>query len=114
MPLRILIITCATPVVIREPPDAPTTNLMVPSLLIAITGAMEDMGRFPGRMKLLGDGGRPKKFVALGCEKSSISLLNMIPVRLPRTLEPKLDKYNKFNVEKDVMDTEIKGKPMLP
>jgi hypothetical protein len=64
---------------------------------------MEDNGRFPGLMKLDGEGGMPKAFVMLGEEKSSISSLNNIPVRFPVTPEPnlqfrKLSEYHKMNL----------------
>ena len=55
-----------------------------------MVGVMEESGRFPGAMKLAGEGGTPKEFTIPGVEKSSISLLNMMPVLLPRTLDPKL------------------------
>jgi len=58
------------------PPDPPATSLAFPLLLsITITGDIEDNGRFPGLMKLFGEGGTSKSFVILGEEKSSISLL---------------------------------------
>ncbi len=75
---------------IRGPPDAPITILTVPSLFTAIIGVIEDMGRFPGLIKLLREAGKPKWFVLLGLEKSSISQLNRIPVLEPITLEPNL------------------------
>ena len=43
-------------------------------------------------MKLLGEGGRPYELLWPGVEKSSISLLNKIPVLLPLTLAPILKK----------------------
>ena len=39
-----------------------------------MVGVMEDTGRLPARMKLAGLGGKPKKLIKLGDEKSSISL----------------------------------------
>ena len=59
---------------------------------------MEDMVIFPGTMKLEGEAGTPKTLTDPGVEKSSISLLKMIPVLWPRTLEPKLKQkiYNIF------------------
>jgi len=44
----------------------------------------------PARIKLFGEGGTPKAFVILGAEKSSISLLKMMPVFLDLILAPKL------------------------
>ena len=53
-------LTNAVPVVILVPPDAPATNTTSPVvLLVKIIGLIEDMGRFPGLMKLLGDGSTP-------------------------------------------------------
>ena len=75
---------------IREPPEAPTTRRTAPSGPTATTGDMEDMGRLPGLMKLLTDGGRPKELDSPGLEKSSISLLKTMPVRFPITFEPRL------------------------
>lgn len=50
--------------------------------LSTMVGAIEDKGRFPGRMKLAGAGGgtswSPMDF--MGIEKSSISLFRTIPV----------------------------------
>lgn len=59
---------------------------------------MDDNGRFPGLMKLDGEGGIPKAFVMLGEEKSSISSLNSIPVRFPVTPEPNL-KFRKLSLK---------------
>ena len=43
------------------PPDAPITILTFPSVsLIKTEGHIEDIGRFPGLMKLAGDAGIPK------------------------------------------------------
>ena len=78
--------------VILVPPDAPTTNLTSPFGETTILGHIEDKGRFHGAMKFAGEAGTPKKFVVFGVEKSSISLLNIIPVLDPTTLEPKLSK----------------------
>ena len=63
------------------PPAAPVTSLTSPVFSSTIiVGAMEERGLLPGLAKLLGDGGRPKKLVILGNEKSSISLFRMTPV----------------------------------
>ena len=51
---------------------------------------MDDKGRFHGAIKLAADGGTPKKLLCPGVEKSSISSLKTIPVRLPMTFDPKL------------------------
>ncbi len=61
-----------------------------------MAGLMEDKGRFPGLMKLLGDGGRLKSLVMLGDEKSSISSLKMIPVEGDMILDPKLKEQWSF------------------
>lgn len=44
----------------------------------------------PGLMKLAGDGGKPKKLVMFGAEKSSISSLSTMPVCFDRIPAPKL------------------------
>ena len=62
-------------VVIFVPPEAPTTSRGTPLESTNIDGLMEDIGRFPGAIKLLLDGSTPKKFFSPGVEKSSISLL---------------------------------------
>ena len=49
-------------------------------------------------MKLLGDGGTPYALSIPGVEKSSIILLNMIPVLLPLTLEPKLQMSQNIHI----------------
>ena len=72
-------------------------------------GHMDDMGILPGTMKLLGEAGTPKAFEVPGVEKSSISLLNMIPVRAPTTLEPKLVKKKERKVQKGKQLTDING-----
>ena len=79
------------------PPEAPTTRFTIPSELTTILGHMEDSGRFPGFIKLAGDAGTPKALTVFGVEKSSISLLNRIPVRFPTTLDPKLKQIDKFD-----------------
>ena len=60
---------------ILVPPAEPTANRTLPSESVNMAGLMEERGRFPGLMKLFGEGGTPKKFVMFGGEKSSISLL---------------------------------------
>lgn len=73
-----------------EPPAAPTTSLTLPSGLVKMEGHIEDNGRLPLNIKFAGEGGIPKIFVMFGDEKSSISSLNMIPVRDPLLLDPNL------------------------
>lgn len=48
--------------------------------------------QLPGAMKFAGEGGIPNPLIMLGELKSSISSLNMIPLTLDRTSEPKLEK----------------------
>ena len=57
-----------------------------------MVGVMEDTGRLPARMKLAGLGGKPKKLIKLGDEKSSISLFMMTPVCSEMNPAPKLRK----------------------
>lgn len=76
--------------VILVPPAAPATIRTSPLLSTKIAGADEDIGRLPGKIKFAEDGSTPNAFFTPGVEKSSISLLNMIPVRVPRYLQPKL------------------------
>ena len=47
-------------VVIFVPPDAPTASRITLLWSTIMVGVIEDMGRFPGSMKLLGDGSTPK------------------------------------------------------
>ena len=76
---------------IRVPPDAPASSVTSPSSLSNTLGLIDDIGRFPGSMKLLGEAGTPKELTAPGVEKSSISLLKIIPVRFPIRFDPKLE-----------------------
>ena len=62
-------------------------------------GLMEEVGLLPGSMKLASDGGSPHSSVSSGVEKSDISLLKMMPVRVPRFFEPNLRK-KKVNLRK--------------
>ena len=55
-----------------------------------MVGVIEDMGRLKGSVKLFSEGSTPKAFFEPGVEKSSISLLYIIPVRVERYFEPKL------------------------
>ena len=77
---------------IRVPPAAPITERTLPvAESTTMVGAMEDNGLFPGRIKLAGLGGIPKKLAdTLGDEKSSISLFIMIPVCSEMNPAPKL------------------------
>ena len=77
-------------VVILVPPEAPTTKRGTHSLSRNMVGVIEDMGRLKGSIKLLSEGSTPKAFFVPGVEKSSISLLYIIPVRVERYFEPKL------------------------
>lgn len=54
-------------------------------------GAIDDNGLFPGRMKLAGEGGGTSPVVFSGMEKSSISLLRMMPVLGDMNLDPKYE-----------------------
>ena len=74
------VVTRAVAVVILVPPLAPTTSATCPSGRTRTEGLMLDNGRFPGLMKLAGDGDTPKSLVMLGNEKSSIWSLRIIPV----------------------------------
>ena len=66
-------ITRAVDEVILDPPAAPVISRTFPeSLSTIIAGLIEDIGRFPGLMKLLGEGGKLKSLVMFGEEKSSI------------------------------------------
>ena len=91
-------------VVILVPPEAPTTKRGTPSLSRNMVGVIEDMGRLKGSIKLLSEGSTPKAFFVPGVEKSSISLLYNIPVRVERYFEPKLkvDKNVKITTNRKV------------
>ena len=66
-------VTRAVDEVIFDPPAAPVISRTFPeSLSTIIAGLIEDRGRFPGLMKLLGEGGKLKSLVMFGDEKSSI------------------------------------------
>ena len=88
------------------PPEAPITRRRLPLWAsVIITGAMEEKGRAPGWMCWLGEGGKPNEFTAPAMEKSSISLLKMMPVREPTIPEPNLCKQELvMNREKRQMD----------
>ena len=51
---------------------------------------MDERGRLPGRMKLAGEGTKPKALVEFGMEKSFISLFMMMPVSGTMRREPKV------------------------
>lgn len=59
--------------------------------LRTIVGVIDDNGLFPGRMKLAGEGGGASPVVLPGMEKSSISLLRMMPVLGDMNLDPKYE-----------------------
>ena len=84
--------------VILVPPAAPMTERTCPvSELTTIVGVMDDKGLFPGRIKLAGLGGKPKKFITFGEEKSSNSSFKIIPVSSDMNAAPKLQERFKFN-----------------
>lgn len=68
-------ITCATAVVIIDPPDPPAISRTFEFLSKMITGTELDKGRLSGFIKLTSEGGNPNSFVIFGELKSSISLL---------------------------------------
>lgn len=63
------------------PPAPPITATSSSDLDTTIEGIIEDLGLLPGAMSLFLPGARLKEFGLFGIEKSSIRLLNMIPVR---------------------------------
>lgn len=65
---------------------------------VSIEGTIEDMGILPGWIKLDGEAGTPNALLVPGVEKSSISLLNKMPVFVPRTLEPKLKMIKSISI----------------
>ena len=75
---------------ILVPPAAPITERTCP-FATTIVGVILDKGRLPGRIKLAGLGGRPKKLMTLGEAKSSISSLRIIPVSSDINEAPKLE-----------------------
>lgn len=95
------------PVVIFVPPAAPSTiyefkihiyytmynihgTFAFPvNLSMAIVGAIEETQRLPPLTKFIGLGGTPKSLLKPVVEKSSMPSLKVIPVRRPRSLEPK-------------------------
>ena len=67
-------------------------------------GHVDDIGLLPGTMKLVGEAGTPKKFFAPGVEKSSITLLKIIPVLFPTTLDPKIQNSTTKRVDSHSQD----------
>ena len=66
---------------IRGPPDAPTTSTTLSSGPVTIVGDIDDAGWAPGLIRLYTEGQIPYVFGLDGSvEKSSIWLLNIIPV----------------------------------
>jgi len=82
-------VTCATAVVILDPPEAPTIILTFDPLTMMV-GVMEDWGLLRGWRKFGLDGGRSKELFLPGKLKSSISSLKMIPLVGERIRLPKL------------------------
>ena len=74
----------------RGPSEAPVIWTAFPSWSRTMEGDMEDMGILPGAMKLEAEAGMPYILAVFGVEKASISLLKIIPVRLPTTYDPNL------------------------
>jgi len=81
--------TCATAVVILDPPDAPTI-IFTSVPLTMMVGEMEDWGLLRGWRKLGLDGGRSSELFLNGKLKSSISSLKMMPLVGERIRLPKL------------------------
>ena len=80
-----------TALVILVPPADPITIRTRPVLVrTTMEGAMEESGRFPGRIKLAGLGGTPNMLVMLGDEKSDISSFITMPVCSDTKPAPKL------------------------
>ena len=90
--MKSVVLTCAIAVVIFDPPEPPTTTRATPFLSTKMDGAIEDWGLLPGRRKFASEGRMPYAFFLVGIEKSSNSLLYIIPVRMERYLLPKLHK----------------------
>lgn len=74
------------------PPAAPIAKITSPFSFVIKEGHIDDRGLFPGFMKFIGDGGRPKLFVIFGEEKSSISSFRIMPVLLEAKPAPNLKK----------------------
>jgi len=77
--------------VIFDPPAPPIARTRSPFLSVIIVGHIEDIGRFPGSIKLAGEDGIPYLFITFGEEKSFIWLLKMIPVLGDMNPHPKLN-----------------------
>ena len=82
----------------RVPPAAPVARRTFPASSRTRVGQVDDIGLLPGAMKLLGEAGTPYEFTVPGVEKSSISLLKMMPVLLPTIFDPKLQRENRTRV----------------
>ena len=90
---------------ILVPPDAPETIITFPvSVFITIAGQVDDIGLLPGRIKLCGEGGTPKELVTLGELKSSISLLNIMPVFGDIFTQPKLETEKYENLALNIFE----------
>lgn len=76
--------------VIFDPPAAPNPRTKSPFSSVITVGHIDDNGRLPGAIKLAGDGRIAKALIVPGVEKSSISLLTMIPVLGDMKPHPKL------------------------
>lgn len=76
--------------VILLPPAAPITSMTFLFSSTTTVGHIEDKGLLPGSIKFAGDAVILYKFVIFGKEKSSISLLRIIPVLLDANFAPKL------------------------
>lgn len=74
-----------------------------------------DKGRefeLPGSMKFAVEGGTPNPLTMKGELKSSISSLNMIPLTLDRTSEPKLNKTSSQEGSSDAK-SQTSGEPQI-
>ena len=89
---KTLAITSTMADIIFEPPAALIAMRTLYFWSAKIIGDIEDMGRFCGDTKFVGDGGNLKIFVWPGDEKSFMALLKTMPVRLPTWPEPKLQR----------------------
>ena len=87
----------------RVPPGAPVARRTFPASSRIRVGQVDDIGLLPGAMKLVGEAGTPYEFTVPGVEKSSISLLKMMPVLLPKTFDPKLQRENNTNYRMKIL-----------
>ena len=80
---------CATAVMMREPPQPPTSIMTEPSGSSTMVGDMDDSMRFPGAIALASHWTRPNMFAVPGwAAKSSISLFMKKPASGTQTPEP--------------------------